>query len=71
MRVFSVSTREQFESEVYPSRQPAVIRGVDLGRAPSVWSPEYLCDKCGARPVRVHVSPVQQMDFISKNFAYK
>lgn len=69
--VFHLSTKEEFYSIVYPRRQPAVLRGIDLGRAPGLWTPDYLCEHCGSRPVKVHVCPVAQMDFITKNFAYK
>lgn len=67
----SSSPTEQFHDQVYPARRPAVLRGVPLGPAPSLWTPDYLCGKCGERPVKVHVSPVPQMDFIRKNFVYR
>ena len=41
------------------------------GPAPQLWTPEYLCQKCGGRLVKVHVCPTPRMDFINKNFAYK
>ena len=67
----SSSPSDQFHELVYPARRPAVLRGAPLGRAPSLWTPGYLAEKCGERPVRVHVSPVPQMDFIRKNFVYR
>ena len=66
-----VSTKEDFLLQVYPSRHPTVLRGFDLGPAPQLWTPEYLCHKCGRRPVKVHVCPTPRMDFLNKNFAYK
>ena len=69
--VIRVSSKEEFHSLVYPTRHPTVLRGIDLGAAPKLWTPEYLCQKCGDKAVKVHVCPVAQMDFITKNFAYK
>ncbi len=69
--IFHLSTKEEFHSTVYPARRPAILRGIDLGRAPGLWTPDYLCQHCGSQPVKVHVCPVAQMDFINKNFAYK
>ena len=69
--VVHISTKEDFLSQVYPSRHPTVLRGIDLGPAPQLWTPEYLCQKCGGRLVKVHVCPTPRMDFINKNFAYK
>ena len=69
--VVNVRTREEFEMLVYCNRKPSVLRGFDLGAAPKLWTPSYLRDACGEIPVKVHVSPISKMDFISKNFAYK
>ena len=70
-RVHDVFTEVEFQERVCKSRKPVILCGLDLGSAPRLWNPEYLGEKCGPQPVRVHVCPVQQMDFISKNFAYK
>ena len=67
----SSSPSDQFHELVYRTRRPAVLRGAPLGAAPSLWTPRYLAEKCGERPVKVHVSPVPQMDFIRKNFVYR
>ena len=69
--VVNVRTRTEFETLVYCNRKPAVLRGFDLGSAPQLWTANYLRDTCGDNPVKVHVSPTNKMDFISKNFAYK
>ena len=69
--VVHLDSSEQFHALVYPTRQPAVLRDVPLGRAPSLWTPDYLAGQCGDQPVKVHVSPVPQMDFIQKNFVYR
>ena len=69
--IHQVDSSEQFHAQIYPSRRPAVLRGVPLGAAPSLWTPEYLSEKVGERLVKVHVSPVPQMDFVRKNFVYR
>ena len=52
-------------------RQPAVLRGVDIGECGTKWTAEYLASVGGKREVKLHVCPTHQMDFINKNFAYK
>ena len=69
--IHQVDSSEQFHAQIYPSRRPAVLLGVPLGAAPSLWTPEYLSEKVGERLVKVHVSPVPQMDFVRKNFVYR
>ena len=62
---------EQFHALVYPTRRPTVLKGVPLGSAPSLWTPDYLSERCGAQPAKLHVSPVPRMNFIQKNFVYR
>ena len=69
--VVQLDSVEEFHSTVYPTRRPTILRGISLGSAPSLWTPSYLAEKCGGLPVKVHVSPVPQMDFIKKNFVYR
>ena len=69
--IVHVSTKEEFITKVYCKRKPAVLKGIDLGCAPSLWTPDYLCRKCGEKAVKVHVTPVSRMDFIRKNFVYR
>jgi hypothetical protein len=39
---------------------------------PQLWGdPAHLEKRCGQKPVAVHVTQVQQMDFVSKNFVYR
>lgn len=57
--------------DVFQSRRPCLIHGVDIGPAQSLWTAEYLATKCGAREVKVHVCPCERMDFLNKNFVYK
>uniref|UniRef100_A0A224Z6E8 tRNA wybutosine-synthesizing protein 4 n=1 Tax=Rhipicephalus zambeziensis TaxID=60191 RepID=A0A224Z6E8_9ACAR len=62
---------ETFRSEIFPRREPAVLRGVPVGPCTSLWNKEYLCAQGGSRDVKVHVSPHRHMDFIHKNFFYR
>ena len=65
VRVCSVS------EEVTSVREPAVVKGTQLGEAPSLWkNVSYLAKKCAGREVRVHRSSTPHMDFITKNFSY-
>ncbi len=71
-RVLEINvSKEDFINNVYPLRKPCVIHGLDIGPAQTLWTADYLADKCGAREVKVHVCPYQCMDFINKNFAYR
>lgn len=71
-RVHGVSSAEKFEETVGRLREPAILCGLDLGPATTLWTPQYLREKCGKEPVlKVHVCPEKKMDFITKNFAYK
>ncbi|XP_077509433.1 tRNA wybutosine-synthesizing protein 5-like [Amblyomma americanum] len=62
---------ETFRTEIYPVRQPAILRGVPVGRCTSLWDRDYLCTRGGTRSVKVHVSQERHMDFLSKNFVYR
>ncbi len=64
-------SRADFEENVRDKREPAVLKGLDLGRAPEAWTPEYLGDAVGNQIVKVHVSPEPCMNFLSKNFVYR
>lgn len=70
-RMHDVFTAEEFQEKACKLREPVILCGLDLGRAPKQWSPQYLKERGGNHPVKVHVCPHKQMDFISKNFAYK
>lgn len=57
---------------MFHERKPVILRGQDIGNVTETWSSvDYLAEKGGTKPVKIHVSPVPQMDFINKNFAYK
>ncbi|XP_060571208.1 tRNA wybutosine-synthesizing protein 5-like, partial [Ruditapes philippinarum] len=58
-------------NELYTKREPAVLRGLDIGLCREKWTPEYLAEKGGDREVKIHVSKTAQMDFINKNFMYR
>ncbi|XP_076788010.1 tRNA wybutosine-synthesizing protein 5 isoform X3 [Arvicanthis niloticus] len=64
-------SREQFMEHLYPQRKPLVLEGLDLGSCTSTWTVDYLSHTGGTKEVKVHVAPVAQMDFISKNFVYR
>lgn len=70
-RLRDVFSEEDFREKVSRLRQPAIVCGLDLGQAPKLWTPQYLREKCGSLPVKIHVCPVQKMDFVLKNFTYK
>ena len=71
VRSYSDVSKEIFESEVIPKREPAILRGLDIGSARGKWTAEYLAQHGGERTVKIHVCPTGKMDFIRKNFAYK
>ena len=58
-------------SKLTLQRVPVIMKGLNVGFCVDKWSVEYLADTAGDRPVKVHVSPVTQMDFINKNFLYR
>ena len=67
-------SKDEFVSFFYASREPCVLKGLDIGPAPDLWTTEYLMDKLGQderEPVKVHVCPHRCMDFINKNFLYR
>ena len=70
-RVRDVFTAEDFQEKVCKFREPVVLCGLDLGCAPELWNPQYLREKCGDCPVKIHVCSHRQMNFINKNFTYK
>ncbi|NXF50230.1 TYW5 protein, partial [Oceanites oceanicus] len=61
-------TREQFLRDVYPRRKPVVLTGMELGTCTTKWTVDYLSQAEGSKEVKIHVSAVPQMDFLSKNF---
>ena len=64
-----------FCKHVKTVRRPAILRGFDIGSCTGKWkNPEYLIDKLGNTPAKVHVVDncnVDKMDFRTKNFKYQ
>lgn len=69
--VYENVTRDNFLHFIHPKREPALIRGVNIGECTSKWTSEYICEKVGNVDVKVHVSPSPMMNFTSKNFLYR
>ncbi|XP_046399477.1 tRNA wybutosine-synthesizing protein 5-like [Ischnura elegans] len=69
--IFEAHSEQAFKDHVSFRREPAILRGANVGECVKVWSPEYLARKVGNLPVKIHVSPTPKMDFIRKNFMYK
>ena len=61
----------EFQEKVLRERIPTILCGLDLGRAPDLWTPDYLSQKVGSQTVKVHVCPEPKMDFMRKNFVYR
>ncbi|XP_075217355.1 tRNA wybutosine-synthesizing protein 5-like isoform X2 [Lycorma delicatula] len=64
-------TKEIFQKIIHPKRRPALLKNIDIGDCIDKWTPDYLIDKVGSVPVKVHVSNEGRMDFLKKNFVYK
>ncbi|XP_071290698.1 tRNA wybutosine-synthesizing protein 5 isoform X2 [Agelaius tricolor] len=64
-------TRERFLRDIYPRRKPVVLTGLELGTCTTKWTIDYLSQAEGSKEVKIHVSAVPQMDFLSKNFVYR
>uniref|UniRef100_A0A4W3IKZ0 tRNA-yW synthesizing protein 5 n=1 Tax=Callorhinchus milii TaxID=7868 RepID=A0A4W3IKZ0_CALMI len=54
-----------------PQRKPAVLKDIPLGTCISKWTADYLSTHGGSQEVKIHASPVAQLDFINKNFIYR
>ncbi|NXS02625.1 TYW5 protein, partial [Oxylabes madagascariensis] len=63
--------RERFLRDIYPRRKPVVLTGLELGACTTKWTIDYLSQAEGSKEVKIHVSAVPQMDFLSKNFVYR
>lgn len=64
-------TPEVFVNSISIKREPALLRGTDIGECTTKWTTEYLSEKIGALDVKVHVSQHARLDFVNKNFLYK
>lgn len=48
-----------------------MLKGMELGACTTKWTVDYLSQAVGSKEVKIHVSAVPQMDFLSKNFVYR
>ena len=48
-----------------------MLEGMELGACTTKWTVGYLSQAEGSKEVKIHVSAVPQMDFLSKNFVYR
>ena len=64
-------TEETFQNDVYTKRKPMILKNLEFGDAKRLWTPGYLEEAIGSTSVKIHVSPVPEMDFLKKNFQYK
>ena len=69
--VYEHVDKGSFESQILAKREPAVLRGLNLGSAVDKWTAKYLAESGRGRLVKVHVCPTPRMDFINKNFVYR
>lgn len=64
-------TKELFENYIQPKRKPAVLKKINIGECVNLWKPDYLINKIGSAPVKVHASNTGRMNFLTKNFIYR
>ncbi|XP_071439790.1 tRNA wybutosine-synthesizing protein 5-like [Hetaerina americana] len=69
--IYNAESEQGFRDHVRSQRNPAILRGAYIGECVKNWSSEYLSQKVGKIPVKIHVSPSSKMDFVKKNFLYK
>ncbi|KAF6213292.1 hypothetical protein GE061_011010 [Apolygus lucorum] len=62
---------EDFQEHIFNHRRPLLLKNVDIGDCKEKWTVEYLAEVLGPNQVKVHVCPVGNMSFITKNFTYK
>ena len=68
--VYDYLSAEQFQAEICPLREPAVLRGCPLGSCSHTWSPAYLAARLGGVVRPVHVTRETNMNFLQRNFRY-
>ena len=58
--------------QILRSQKPCVMEGLNLGPCVKKWTPEYLKESVGAeKPVIIHATDSEAMNFLSKNFKYE
>lgn len=70
MTVEIVTDLDEAKLLIGTKRQPFLLRNYDIGSCTHKWSVEYLQEAIADKSVRIHISPVQDMNFIKKNFKY-
>ena len=69
--VYSDCSPEMFRATVEPRREPAVLRGLNLGPCTAEWSTATaFANRFQPLTVRVHVTSQENMSFTAKNFQY-
>ncbi|XP_053328256.1 tRNA wybutosine-synthesizing protein 5 [Spea bombifrons] len=68
---YTCVNKEIFLQNIYPLRKPVILKGLDLGDCRSKWTVDYMSIAGGNQEVKIHVSEVQHMDFMKKNFIYR
>lgn len=64
-------TGELFKNDIQPKRKPALLKDMNVGDCVRKWNSNYLIEKVGSVPVKVHASNEGRMNFLTKNFIYK
>jgi len=66
-----ITQAEQWH-QILRLQKPCVLEGLNLGACIQKWTPEYLKKNVGPeKPVIIHVTDSQAMNFLSKNFKYE
>jgi tRNA wybutosine-synthesizing protein 5 len=60
-----------FNIILFFKRYPFILHKFDIGSCQDRWTTDYLANKIGSKPVRIHVSQDPMMDFVRKNFTYE
>ena len=72
IEIISISSTQPVNTELLAGQKlPVLIRGCDVGKCLSKWTPEYLEAKGQNKHVKVHRSSKPKLDFRAKNFTYE
>lgn len=69
--IISYTNDEELMQFLTIAKQPYKIIDYNIGACLSKWTSEYLYNHCDQRPVPIHVSLNENLDFMTKNFTYK
>uniref|UniRef100_A0A6B2LB82 JmjC domain-containing protein n=1 Tax=Arcella intermedia TaxID=1963864 RepID=A0A6B2LB82_9EUKA len=65
-------SKEYLFDTLIPSRQPAILRGLNIGNCVEDWKNiEYLKKKCGDKIVSIREFTTENLDFLNKNYEFK